>query len=200
MGTIFFVMGKSASGKDTIYKELGKRLPFLRTVRMYTTRPIRDGERDGVEYFFVTEAALEEYKRNGRLIECRTYQTVYGPWSYFTADDGQIRLEEGSYLMMGTLESYERIREYYGKERLVPLYIHVEDGLRLFRALERERRQKKPKYQELCRRYLADEADFSEENLARCEICRRYENVDLEECLSELTERIQAEEGGRSES
>ena len=47
MGYIFYVMGKSASGKDTIYKELVRRLPEYGTVRMYTTRPIRDG-REGV--------------------------------------------------------------------------------------------------------------------------------------------------------
>ena len=53
MGKIFYVMGKSASGKDTIYKKLHSRMPELKTVTMYTTRPIRDGEHNGVEYFFV---------------------------------------------------------------------------------------------------------------------------------------------------
>ena len=59
MGKIFYVMGKSASGKDTIYKQLHARMPELKTVRMYTTRPIRDGETDGVEYFFVDDGRLE---------------------------------------------------------------------------------------------------------------------------------------------
>ena len=53
MGKIYYVMGKSASGKDTIYKRLVKELPELGTVRMYTTRPIRDGETNGVEYIFL---------------------------------------------------------------------------------------------------------------------------------------------------
>ena len=47
MGKIFYVMGKSASGKDTIYKELRERIPELKTVVLYTTRPIRDGETEG---------------------------------------------------------------------------------------------------------------------------------------------------------
>lgn len=51
MGYIFYVMGKSAAGKDTIYKELVRRFPEYGTVRMYTTRPIRDGEQEGVEYY-----------------------------------------------------------------------------------------------------------------------------------------------------
>lgn len=116
MGKIFYVMGKSASGKDTIYKELRERIPELKTVVLYTTRPIRDGETEGVEYHFTTVKRLDDFRREKRLIEERTYQTVYGPWSYFTVDDGQICLDDrDSYLMIGTLESYEKMREYFGE-------------------------------------------------------------------------------------
>lgn len=190
-GTIFYVMGKSASGKDTVYRELKRRFPQLGSVIMYTTRPKRDGERDGVQYFFKDRSFLQQCRDEGRLIECRTYETVCGPWDYFTVDDGQVRLETGeSYLMIGTLESYERTAEYYGREAIEPVYIEVEDGERLARALERERRQKNPGYKELCRRFLADEEDFKEENLRRCGIVKRYENGVLEECLEEIGERI----------
>ena len=65
MGKIFYVMGKSASGKDTIFKRLCSRLSGYRTVKMYTTRPIRDGEHNGVEYFFVDQTFLEETRKNG---------------------------------------------------------------------------------------------------------------------------------------
>lgn len=190
MGKIFYVMGKSASGKDTIYKELVKRLPQLKTVQIYTTRPIRDGEKDGVEYFFVDNLFLEQCRQRGNLIESRTYQTVFGPWTYFTVDDGQIDLEKGNYLMIGTLESYEKILDYYGAKQVVPLYIYVEDGLRLSRALKREQQQKVPKYEEMCRRFLADAKDFSAENLKRCGIGRQFENVELEKCLDEIMTEI----------
>lgn len=183
MGYIFYVMGKSASGKDTIYKELMKRLPEYGTVHMYTTRPIRDGEQDGVEYYFTDEARLKELERQGKVIECRTYDTVFGPWSYFTADDGQINLEEKSYIMIGTLDSYEKMVKYYGSQAVVPIYIYVEDGIRLQRALDREKTQNTPKYAEMCRRYLADEKDFSKERLARCKIDRGYENDDFHTCV-----------------
>ena len=163
MGKIFYVMGKSASGKDTIYKELRERIPELKTVVLYTTRPIRDGETEGVEYHFTTAERLGDFRREKRLIEERTYQTVYGPWSYFTVDDGQICLDrKDSYLMIGTLESYEKMRGYFGENGLVPVYIEVDDGVRLERALQREKGQKEPKYKELCRRFLAAEEDFKE--------------------------------------
>ena len=66
MGKIFYVMGKSASGKDTIYKRLREELSDYKTVTMYTTRPIRDGETDGVEYYFVDRAFLEETRQKER--------------------------------------------------------------------------------------------------------------------------------------
>lgn len=52
MGKIFYLMGKSASGKDTLYQEILKRLPQLKTVVPYTTRPIRIGEQNGKRIFF----------------------------------------------------------------------------------------------------------------------------------------------------
>ena len=190
MGKIYYIMGKSSSGKDTLFKEIGQRLPELKTVVPYTTRPIREGEQNGREYHFVDETGLSKLEEAGRVIELRTYHTVYGLWKYFTVDDGQIDLNTSDYLMIGTLESYEKMREYYGSEYLVPIYIEVESGERLSRALERERMQEEPKYQEMCRRFLADEKDFAEENLHRLGIERRFVNDDKEQCLEEIIEVI----------
>lgn len=190
MGKIFYLMGKSASGKDTLYKKVLETNPDLKTVVLYTTRPMREGEKDGVEYHFCAPERLREFERQGKLIEIRTYHTVLGPWSYATVDDGQIDLGSSSYLVIGTLESYGKMREYFGSDVMVPLYIHVDDGVRLMRALARERKQKEPNYAELCRRYLADDADFSKENLEQYKIGRYFENHNLEECLREINEVI----------
>ena len=192
MGRIFYLMGKSATGKDTVYKELLHAKPELKTVVPYTTRPIRAGEENGVEYFFVGRPELESMKAAGKVIELRTYQTVMGPWSYFTADDGQFDLEdERPCLMIGTLESYEKMVEYFGSEAMVPLYIEVPDGIRLRRAVDREEKQQKPNFREVCRRYLADEDDFSEEKLSRLGIQKRFLNLELETCLRELLLEIE---------
>ena len=142
MGRIFYIMGKSATGKDTVFKELLKRRPELTTVVPYTTRPIREGETDGVEYFFTSSEKLEQFKNSGKIVELRTYETVMGPWSYFTMDDGQFDIHgEGDCLMIGTLESYEKMCRYYGNGALVPVYIEVPDGIRLLRAVKREGKQ-----------------------------------------------------------
>lgn len=192
MGKIFYIMGKSSSGKDTIYKRLLEDPELeLRNIILYTTRPMRQGEQPGREYYFVNEETFREYEEQGKIIEARTYQTVYGPWIYFTADDGQIQMEKRNYLGIGTLESYICMKEYFGKENLYPLYIEVEDGERLKRAIHREELQTEPKYAEMCRRFLADEEDFSEENLKRAGIVRRFQNMELESCVNELKNCIQ---------
>lgn len=190
MGKIYYMMGKSSSGKDTIYKEIKKELPELKTLTLYTTRPMREGERDGVEYYFVSNEILDKYEDGGKIIELRTYHTVYGDWKYATIDDGQINLDESDYLMIGTLESYMKTKAYYGPENLIPLYIEVEDGERLMRAIARERQQEHPGYEEVCRRFLADQKDFSEDNLKEAGITRRYQNDDKVRCKEEIVEVI----------
>ena len=191
MGNIYCLMGKSASGKDTIYNRLlAMEKLHLRRVVPYTTRPMRSGETDGQTYFFCTEQQVEEFEAAGKIIELRAYHTVYGIWKYFTADDGQICLTESDYLMIGTLEAYEQIRDYFGAEKVCPVYVEVDDGLRLQRALDRERAQDQPKYAEMCRRFLADEEDFSEENLEKAGITKRFYNTDLDQVTQEIASYI----------
>lgn len=198
MSKIYYIMGKSSCGKDTLFKKiLTDEQLGLKTVVMYTTRPVRAGETDGVEYFFCDKNKVAEFEAAGKIIERRDYDTIHGVWTYFTADDGQIHLDEQDYLMIGTLESYCKIREYYGKEAVVPVYIEVEDGERLMRALIRERQQAVPKYEEMCRRFLADAKDFSEEKLTAAGIKRRFLNEDLEQTAEEIKEFINSmKEGG----
>lgn len=191
MGKLFVLMGKSATGKDTIFKYImGLAGQFLNTVILYTTRPIRTGEREGVEYYFTTEEQMKQMEQQGKIIECRCYNTIYGKWYYFTADDGQINLFNQNYLMIATLEGYEKLRAFYGKENVIPIYIEVEAGIRLERAIKRERQQREPKYTELCRRFLADESDFSEENIKRLDITKRYNNLMAKQCAEEITADI----------
>ena len=194
MGKIYCLMGKSASGKDTIYNRLlaMKDLKIKRVVP-YTTRPIRSGEVEGESYFFCSEDQVKEFEDAGKIIELRAYNTVYGVWKYFTADDGQICLAESDYLMIGTLEAYEQIRDYFGTDKVCPVYVEVDDGLRLQRALDRERAQDQPKYAEMCRRFLADEEDFSEENLERAGITKRFQNTDLDQVTQEIASYMNAE-------
>jgi len=180
-------MGKSSTGKDTIYKLLLESEELnLKIALMYTTRPIRKAETDGVEYHFVDEETMWELKRQNKIMEHRSYDTTQGIWHYFTVNDGQIDLEKADYLMIGTLETYAQIRECFGKEKVIPIYLEVEDGTRLIRAIRREQKQEKPQYAEMCRRYLADEEDFSQINLSKNGIIKSYHNLDINVCLLQI--------------
>ena len=186
-------MGKSASGKDRIYSILSKDESLgLKRLVLYTTRPIRAGEENGREYYLTDENRLEEFRKTNRLIESRAYHTVHGIWTYFTADDGQINPQGTDYLGIGTLESYRKMKEYYGEETVCPIYIQVEDGERLQRALIREKQQENPRYAEMCRRFLADQEDFSEENILAAGIRIRFENDDLDNCVRNIIKYIKS--------
>ena len=184
---IFYIMGKSASGKDSLYKRLLSTDLNLNRLIIYTTRPKRDGENEGVEYHFVDEKFLDDNK--DKIIEKRVYHTVFGDWYYATIDDGKIE-DNKNYVVIGTLESYNSIRKYYGKDKVFPIYLEVSDEIRRKRAIDRENKQKVPKFDEMERRFKADEIDFSEENIKKAEIDKRYRIENIEDCLREVIDDI----------
>jgi len=201
MGKLFVLMGKSATGKDTMAKALLSHLSEkqsegvsgikLREIVEYTTRPMREQEQEGIDYHFVSEKRLHELTASGKVIECRCYHTIHGPWYYFNVDDGQFDRKQENSLLITTLEGYAKIRNYFGAEKVIPLYLEISDRTRLHRALEREDCQTSPKYAEMCRRFLADNEDFSEERLKKLDIRERYSNEEFSECFNALLKRIE---------
>ena len=193
MGKIYCVMGKSSSGKDSIYSRIMQQgNPALLRIVPYTTRPRREGETDGREYVFTDETHVQQLESAGKVIELRAYHTVYGIWKYFTVDDGRIDLSAHSYLYIVTLEGYQKIQRYFGSSQVVPIYIEVEDGERLKRAIAREETQETPKYEEMCRRFLADAQDFSEEKIRQAGISHRFSNMDGAGGYSEIEKYLRS--------
>ncbi|MBR4207868.1 MAG: guanylate kinase [Lachnospiraceae bacterium] len=192
-GKLYCLIGKSASGKDSIYRLLMEDPSLsLKPVVTCTTRPKRDGEEDGREYHFVSEDEMHAMEDAGLVAESRVYHTVYGDWYYFTEGGRSLDLSEGDRLMIATLEAFASLKAYLGEEKTVPLYITLDDGERLERALNRERAQKEPKYKEMCRRFLADEEDFSDEKLRAAGIGEDafFENDDLASCHARIREMM----------
>ena len=191
---LIYIMGKSSSGKDTIYRILKEKLN-VSTYVMYTTRPIRENEINGVNYYFISQDEMSQYLIGGKrdkLIEERTYQTVHVPWTYSTILDKQFETTK-DILMLGTLESYIQVKKRFEKNdniSILPVYIEVPDNIRLKRAIEREELEKEPKYEEVCRRFLADSKDFSEKNLEKAEIKKRFKNIELSACVNQIEEYI----------
>lgn len=189
-GKIFCLMGKSASGKDTVYSEVRKSFDELglRQLVMYTTRPKRVGEEDGHEYNFVTPEELEAMDSAGKVIERRDYDTIYGIWSYAIVNDDQLSSDQDYVIKEETPEGYEKLAAHFGSEHVIPIYIYVEDGVRLLRALSREMGQDRPRYDEMCRRYLSDCGDFAEIDADKSMM--RFVNDNIEKCSEDIVSYI----------
>ena len=72
MSKVFCLMGKSSTGKDTIFKMLMQDVQLnLKPVISYTTRPKRTNETNGIEYYFIDETTLDKFSECGKIIEKR---------------------------------------------------------------------------------------------------------------------------------
>ncbi len=166
MSRIYCIVGPSAVGKDTFYKELlSVRGDRLTPVIPSTTRPMRTGEVNGVDYHFVTMDELAALEAEGRVIEKREYHTTQGLWVYFTMKFDLAAQRD--YVLISTLEGAERLQAYYGADHVTVVFLRLDAGVRLSRSIAREMRQKHPDYAEICRRFLADEQDFAPERVER---------------------------------
>lgn len=159
---IIMFIGPSSSGKDTFFKETAQKYN-LKNIILHTTRPIRNNEINGYTYYFVSKDELDQMDKNNLLIERRDYNTIHGIWSYATSKE-TIK-DNINYITLNTWDGYKKFIDYFGKDYIKPFYFELDDGIRLERALEREKKQDNPKYQELCRRYLADINDFNKKKL-----------------------------------
>ena len=181
MNRVFCLVGKSCSGKDTLYAHILERYPELVPVIPCTTRPRRPGEVEGQTYHFVTEERLRQYEEEGQVVEKREYHTTQGPWTYFTL---RFALDTDR-LLITTLEGARALMDCYGPGHVRVVYLHVDDRTRLLRYIDRESRQARPDYAEVCRRFLADQTDFSEEQLAQFPRLHRIDTgAEMEECLA----------------
>lgn len=193
MHHIFVVMGKSSVGKDSVcVRLLADKSLNIRKLVTYTTRPPRVGEKNGREYYFVSRKTFSELIEMGSVIDIHEYNTVNGIWHYFTVDDGQVDLNDHDSLVIGTPEIVRSLRNHFKDDPdcVVPIYITVDDGERLIRAVRRESGQVNPIYSEVCRRYMADEKDFSEDVLSDIGVSKIFENVDKDVCTKEIRDYI----------
>ncbi len=186
---IYIIIGKSGSGKDTIFKKLFKDGLKLNKIVTYTTRPMRTGEKDGVEYNFISE---DEYSKidKDRIIEERSYNVItdkeHCVWRYLTLKDN-IDIDNKDYICIGTIESVRKMQSLYGS-KIKPIYVDVDNNVRIERAVSREEKNSKPNYRELVRRFLADEVDYSTSELYSIGIDEHntFINDNLDKCCMSI--------------
>ena len=76
-GGVFIISGPSGSGKDTLIVRLLEKLPELRFSISSITRGMREGEKQGEKYNFITREKFEDMINNGELLEYNTYVGNY---------------------------------------------------------------------------------------------------------------------------
>lgn len=156
----FCIVGKSASGKDTLFRAIldTPKCDFTPVIP-YTTRPMRDGETNGVEYNFVTEQEFLGLLESDGVIEERCYNTNQGLWYYFTP---KFEPADGvNYIMITTLDGARSMCDYFGYDEVVTVCLEASDRTILSRSIERESKNANPDYSEVCRRFIADKEDFA---------------------------------------
>lgn len=83
-GLLFIVSAPSGAGKTTLVEHLVQILPNLRMSRSYTSRPARAGERDGVDYNFVSRERFDAMIAGGAFLE---WADVFGNYYGTSAED-----------------------------------------------------------------------------------------------------------------
>lgn len=145
-------IGKSASGKDTIVNKFCEKYKQVHKKISTTTRPPRDYEKDGVDYYFVSGEEFAEKVLNFEMIEACDFRD----WFYGT----ELKALDENKINVGifTPDGVRALREDNRIELLV-IYVVSPRKTRLIRSLQRE---ESPDIDEIFRRYKADEEDFSE--------------------------------------
>ena len=181
MGKIFCIIGKMASGKDVVCSTLLEQKKKLKKLVSYTTRAPLNDEVDGIHYYFVTDEYIAKKEKEGKLIEKTILNTENGLETYATIDDEQVAFTNGSYIAIKDPAGAQKIRDFYGKDKVIIIHITVDDGIRLMRALTREMTHPYPQYAEMCNRYLNEELEFA--NIQCDFVCQ---NADLFKCVDEV--------------
>lgn len=184
-------MGRSGSGKDTIYNRLInssnlKELNFKKVI-LHTTRPMRHGEQDGREYYFVDDKTFDEMRMQDKFAELREYNTVNGVWKYGTSIDSFN--QDGYYIGIGTLESFAKLKDKFGNN-IKEIFIKVDEDKLLQRTILRATGDSKQSLDEVKRRFEADRVDFSDKKIDSVGINKIFYNNTLDDCVNEIEQYI----------
>lgn len=151
MKIIVALMGKAGTGKTTILDELCAKHPEYHKIVSCTTRPMRDNEKEGEDYHFLSISQFIEKIMNGDMLEA----TEFNGWHYGTMKSSLI---DGINIGVFNPEGYDCLTQLPMKDvKIIGIYIRCNDKERLIRQLNREF---EPNVKEIIRRYQTDEDDF----------------------------------------
>lgn len=180
---IYFLVGQSSTGKDTIKSKLLSIMPSLKDYVYCTTRPMRDGEVNGREYLFKSHEDYEKDEKSGVVIESRVYNfNGNTPVVYYSLAK---EIDEELYIVTGTPDMCHSYIEYYGSDIVKPIFIVVPDRERLMRAIIREDTNK-GNYKEIARRFYDEFSEYTKENILSLSGVEYVNNDYLEDCIEDI--------------
>ena len=151
MKIIVALMGKAGAGKTSILNALCAEYPEYHKIVSCTTRPMRDNEKEGEDYHFLSDSQFIEKIMNGDMLEV----TEFNGWHYGTMKSSLI---DGINIGVFNPEGYDCLTQIPIKDvKIIGIYIRCHDKERLIRQLNREL---EPNVKEIIRRYQTDENDF----------------------------------------
>lgn len=160
MFELIAIVGKSGAGKTTLYKDYLKQTPNAKGIISCTTRPPREDELDGVDYYFLSNEEFLYKVEHNLMLE----YTCFNGWYYGTEKDklSSTLINVGVFNPSGiaSLKKHQDINLHI-------VYVKAKDEVRLKRQIERENN---PNMSEIVRRFNADGIDFSDFEEEDCEI------------------------------
>lgn len=180
---IFVLVGQSNTGKDSLMNVLLSDTSMNLERFLYcTTRPKRESEVDGREYWFKTESQYYEDIKSGGVVESRSYALRDKTVMYYTLDYID---QSKDYIVTGTINQCISYIDYYGVDIVKPIRVLVSDYDRLLRGISRERSNHED-YYEVCRRFMDEFEEYTEQNFSRINFLATVENNNFEKCCSLL--------------
>ncbi len=188
MAIIFCLLGKSASGKNTILSKLIKYELGLIPIICYTTRQKRINEIDGIDYHFVEKQKEIELTTQYKVIAYRKYHTLLGKYSYFFLDDNTVKRNTNNrYIVILGLKEYLMFQNYFYTPCLVPIYVHINFRHRVRRLFKRNQNR----FQlEMIRRLIYDAFYYRKRSLTKAGINHVVKNKDIDSCILEIQNYI----------
>jgi len=179
---IFCIIGKSASGKDSILKEIlsDKRIKLTHLLE-YTTRAKRPSEIEGVNYRFISKKDVDSLTSITKL--------YYNDNYYIIPYDEILKNKEDDYILITSIRGVLDLKTFFEKEidtQIIPIYIDVPEDDLIERAIKREKlKGEEGNYSEVCRRFLADKKDF-DWGLKALGSYVSFLNDDVEKCVNKV--------------